>query len=91
MKQKQPSIASTINSKKKLFQNLEEQVLKQIESNKNSKSGSSKKNADNFAKIYFFEEHVSNYLQESSTYMHIHRNESYTSVDILISTPPPRF
>ena len=82
-----------INDKqeKKLFQNLEEQVLKQIENNKNSKSDSSKKNADNIVKTYFFEEFISFLFQGSSPYTYNHYSKSYTSVDVLISTPPPRF
>lgn len=82
-----------INDKqeKKLFEHLEEQVLKQIENNKNSKSDSSKKNADNIVKTYFFEEPTSLIIQESSPYFYNHYNKSYTSVDVLISTPPPRF
>lgn len=82
-----------INDKqeKKLFQNLEEQVLKQIETNKNSKSNSSKKNAENIVKTYFYEEIAILLFQKSTSYLFNDYNQSYTSVDVLISTPPPRF
>ena len=81
-----------INDKqeKKIFQNLEEQVLKQIESNKNSKSDSSKKNADNIVKTYFFEDYKLTIFHETSSCLYKHIKKVYTSVDVLISTPPPR-
>ncbi len=81
-----------INDKqeKKLFQNLEVQILKQIEHTKNSKSDSSKKNADNIVKTYFFEELISSLFHDSSSSNFKHFTKSYTSVDVLISTPPPR-
>lgn len=82
-----------INDKqeKKLFEHLEEQVLKQIEHNKNSKSDSSKKNADNIVKTYFFEELAMSLFQTPTSYNFIAYFKTYTSVDVLISTPPPRF
>jgi site-specific DNA-adenine methylase len=81
-----------INDKqeKKLFQNLEEQVLKQIENNKNSKSDSSKKNVDNIIKTYFFEENTLTVFQRASSCFYSIIEKTYTSVDVLISSPPPR-
>lgn len=82
-----------INDKqeKKLFEHLEEQVLKQIENNKNSKSDSSKKNADNIIKTYFFEELTLSTFQKTVPYNFISYSKTYASVDVMISTPPPRF
>lgn len=81
-----------INDKqeKRLFQNLEEQILKQIEQNKNSKSNSSKKGADNIIKTYFFETLSFSVIPKISTAKFNPYNEQYSSVVTEITTPPPR-
>lgn len=81
-----------INDKqeKKLFENLEEQILKQIEQNKNSKKNSSKKGSDQQIKIYFFEAISFCIIPKFSAIEFNPYNEQYTSVLISIKTPPPQ-
>ena len=81
-----------INDKqeKKLFENLETQILKVIENNKNSKENSSKESLNTFIKTYFFEELSLVLFQNSSEYRFNQNNELYSSANILIPTPPPR-
>ncbi len=76
---------------KELFADLELQVLKQIESNKNSKSNSSKKSIENVIKIYFYEEPLNMEFHNTSTFINTDYARSYESADLFISTPPPRF
>lgn len=81
-----------INDKqeKKLFKDLEQQVLKQIENNKNSKNNSTKKNFENITKTCFYEELSLLLFPQCCFNSFCDHNESFTSIDLLISTPPPR-
>lgn len=81
-----------INDKqeKKLFKNLEEQVLKQIEQNKNSKNNSSKKAADQQIKTYFLETIDFCVFQNISSVKFNPYNNQYASIAASITTPPPR-
>lgn len=81
-----------INDKqeKKLFENLEEQILKQIEQNKNSKSNSSKKGGDHQIKTSFFETVSFSIVPQVSIIKFTPYNEQYTSVVTSITTPPPQ-
>lgn len=82
-----------INDKqeKKLFQHLEEQVLKQIEQNKNSKNNSSKKGADQQTITYFFETISLTIFQRVTSIKFDLSGKQYASVEKSITTPPPRF
>ena len=81
-----------INDKqeKKLFENLEEQMLKQIEQNKNSKNNSSKKGGDQQIKTYFFETISFSIIPKISIIKFKPYNEQYTSIVTAITTPPPQ-
>lgn len=81
-----------INDKqeKTLFQNLENQVLKQVENTKNSKNNSSKKNGDNLVKTYFFEDLSMVVFQNSFRHLYPGYNRSFSAVEIFVHTPPPR-
>lgn len=94
---KRTSIGGTITlycindkQEKKLFKNLEEQVLKQIEQNKNSKNNSSKKGGDQQLKTYFFETISFCITPNVSEIKFTPYNEQYTSVITSITTPPPQ-
>ncbi len=82
-----------INDKqeKQLFQHLEEQVLKQIEQNKNSKNTSSKKGADLQTLTYFFETISLTIFKRVTSFKFNSSSKQYASVEKSITTPPPRF
>lgn len=81
-----------INDKqeKKLFANLDDQIQKHIENNKNAKDHS-KKNSDHQIKTYFFETNTHIFFQKISLHTFNDYNESLFSIAIAIPTPPPDF